>query len=71
MPHLPATPQAVAIWLSEEFEHGLDHLARLRDAVATAHRAADFKDPTEDMLVRAILRLASKVKNQTGGRAAN
>ena len=64
LPYLPAPPAAVAVFMSEEDERGANHLARLKAAISAAHRAADLDDPCEDLLVRAIMRLARKEKNQ-------
>jgi hypothetical protein len=62
LPHLPAPPQAVAVFLAEEIEHGAKHLARLARSISIVHRALNFTDPTEDVLVRAILRLVRTEK---------
>jgi hypothetical protein len=58
LPHLPAPPQAVAVFLADESEHGAKHLARLARSISVVSRAVGFADPTEDVLVRAVLRLA-------------
>jgi hypothetical protein len=63
LPHLPASPQAVAIFLSNETEHGARHVCRLARSISIMHRAVNFTDPTEDVLVRAILRLARTDKS--------
>jgi hypothetical protein len=57
LPHLPAPPQAVAVFLSEESRHGVKHVERLKASISAIHKAADFSDPTTDILIRAILRL--------------
>jgi hypothetical protein len=65
LPHLPAPPQAVAVFLAEEIDRGAKHLTRLARSISIVHRALNFTDPTEDVLVRAILRLvrADKANN--------
>jgi hypothetical protein len=55
--YLPAGPPAVAVFLSEESRHGVKHIERLKKSIAAIHKAADLQDPTEDLLIRAILRL--------------
>jgi hypothetical protein len=57
LPHLPAPPQAVAVFLVRETEHGAAHVARLCRSISTVHRAVGFADPTLDVLVRAVVRL--------------
>jgi hypothetical protein len=56
LPALPASPQAVAVFLAEESEHGATHVSRLANSISTVHRALNFSDSCEDVLVRAILR---------------
>jgi hypothetical protein len=68
LPHLPASPQVTAAFLADECEQGFDHLSRLKAAIVAAHRAADLFDPTEDLLVRAVMRLARK--STPGGNTA-
>jgi hypothetical protein len=58
--YLPATPQMVAVYLSEESEKGIEHVRRQVNAIRELHRATNNPDPTTDILVRAILRLCEK-----------
>src|SRR5262249_25975824 len=71
LPHLPAPPQAVAVFLAEETERGAAHVARLCRSISTVHRSCNFPDPTLDVLVRAVVRLTrteSKASDQTKGK---
>src|SRR5215813_10438890 len=45
---LPAPPQAVAVFLSEQSEHGATHVARLARSISIVHSACNFSDPTTD-----------------------
>jgi hypothetical protein len=63
LPHLPGPAQAVAVFLSEESEKGAAHVERLCHSIATVHRALNFADPTTDVLVRAVMRLARSEKS--------
>jgi hypothetical protein len=61
LPHLPAPPQAVAIFLAGgEAERGLAHVHRATAAISAVHRAADLPDPCDDLLIRAVVRLVRK-----------
>ena len=56
MPYLPAAPQAVAIFLAEG---DADTVLRRCKSISVIHRAiGESVDPTEDVLVRAIVRQA-------------
>ena len=56
MPYLPAMPQAVAIFLAEG---DTDTVLRRCKSISVIHRAiGESVDPTEDVLVRAIVRQA-------------
>jgi hypothetical protein len=65
LPHLPAAPAAIAAFLATEIERGQNHLNRLCAAIATMHKRVDLPDPTNDPLVRAVVRLALKDKLPT------
>jgi hypothetical protein len=67
LPYLPAPPQMVAVYLSEESEKGLEHVQRQVRAVSAWHRATSNPDPTTDILVRAILRLCEKENDKQKG----
>jgi hypothetical protein len=62
LPHLPAPPQAVAVYLGEQIDRGAKHLARLARSISIVHTALNFPDPCADVLVRAVLRLARNDK---------
>src|SRR6516225_6239876 len=56
MPYLPAAPQAVALFLAEG---DADTVLRRCKSISVIHRAiGESVDPTEDVLVRAIVRQA-------------
>ena len=57
LPCLPASAQVVAAWLGEEGPRGLAHVNRCKAAISATHRAADLPDPTDDLLVRAVIRM--------------
>jgi len=58
-PYLPAAPQSVAMFLVGKSEHGVAHMSRLRNSIATVHKAVGFSDDcTTDILIRAIMRCA-------------
>ena len=59
LPYLPAAPQAIAAFLATEIAKGQSHLNRLCAAIAVMHKRVDLPDPTNDPLVRAVVRLAS------------
>jgi hypothetical protein len=63
LPHLPAAPAAIAAFLTSEMERGQGHLNRLCAAIAVMHKRVDLPDPTNDPLVRAVIRLAHKDKS--------
>jgi len=65
-PALPAPPQAVAVFLAEKSEE--DAAAhRLARSISVVHRALNFSDPTEDVLIRAMIRQArTEANNQKG-----
>ena len=63
LPHLPAAPAAIAAFLTSEMEKGQGHLNRLYAAIAVMHKRVDLPDPTNDPLVRAVVRLAHKDKS--------
>src|SRR5262245_167997 len=60
LPSLPASPQLVAIFLTERSEHGTAHLEHLCRAIAAAHKAKALPNPCDDILPRAIVRLCRK-----------
>jgi hypothetical protein len=62
LPHLPAPPQAVALFLAEEIGCGAKLLTRLARSISIVHTALNFPDPCADVLVRAVLRLARNDK---------
>jgi hypothetical protein len=59
LPYLPAAPAAIAAFLATEMEKGQAHLNRLCAAIAVMHKRVDLPDPTNDPLVRAVVRLAA------------
>jgi len=65
-PALPAPAQAVAVFLAEKSEQ--DAAAhRLARSISVVHRALNFSDPTEDVLIRAMIRQArTEANNQKG-----
>jgi hypothetical protein len=63
LPHLPAAPAAIAAFLATEIAKGQSHLNRLCSAIAVMHKRVDLPDPTNDPLVRAVVRLALKDKS--------
>jgi hypothetical protein len=67
LPHLPASPQMVSMFLAEELEQGPEHLERLKSAVSKVHQLAEVADPCTDPLVAAVIRLAKKKKNLSPG----
>src|SRR5262245_13725657 len=57
LPSLPASPQMVAAFLTEQYIAGAAAIIpRLRNSISVLHRACNFSDPTEDVLVRALMR---------------
>ena len=63
LPYLPAAPAAIAAFLATEISKGQGHLNKLCNAIATMHKRVDLPDPTNDPLVRAVVRLAHKDKS--------
>jgi hypothetical protein len=61
LPHLPAPPQAVAVFLTDK-ETNQAHVSRLAKHISLIHRAVGFADPVDDVLIRAILRQAQAEK---------
>ena len=59
---LPAKPEVCAMFLSENSASGIAHVSRLVNSISTVHRALNFNDPCEDVLVRALLR---QIRNDT------
>ena len=64
LPALPASPQAVAGFLVSELDQGRPHLDSLIKTISETHLRCDLHDPTSDLLVRALLRLASDEPQQ-------
>jgi hypothetical protein len=56
IPQIPAAPQMVATFLLEETLGGVAHVSRLLKSISTVHRAVNQDDPTDDILVRAVMR---------------
>jgi hypothetical protein len=54
-PALPASPQAVAVFLAEV---EAAQISRFANSISVIHRSLNFSDPVGDVLVQAILRLA-------------
>jgi hypothetical protein len=65
LPALPADPRTVAGFLASEINKGRPHLRRLIKAISVTHLRCDLHDPTSDLLVRALLRLAIEHPPQT------
>ena len=65
--HLPAAPATVGGFLTSELDRGKPHLRRVIKAISSTHQKADLHDPTSDLLVRALLRLASDEPSQKKG----
>jgi hypothetical protein len=65
--YLPATPQMVAVYLSEESEKGIEHVRRQVNAIRELHRATNNPDPTSDILVRALMKLIEKENEKQKG----
>lgn len=61
-PALPASPQAVAVFLAEV---EADQISRFANSISVIHRALNFSDPCEDVLVRAVVRLARNEKSNS------
>jgi hypothetical protein len=59
LPYLPAAPAAIAAFLSTEIAKGQNHLKRLCAAIAEMHKRVDLPDPTNDPLIKAVIRLAA------------
>ena len=56
VPQIPSAPQMVAAFLLEEALGGVAHVSRLLRSISTVHRAVNQDDPTDDILVRAVMR---------------
>jgi hypothetical protein len=56
IPQLPASPQMVATFLLVQALDGWAHCSRLLRSISTVHRAVGVDDPTDDILVRAVMR---------------
>jgi hypothetical protein len=67
LPHLPASPPTVAAFLTSELDKGRPHLRRLIKLISATHKLADLNDPTSDLLIRALLRLARDEPQQKEG----
>ena len=67
-PALPASPQAVALFLA-----GAEaaQISRFANSISVIHRALNFSDPCEDLLVRAMVRLARNEYSQERKTKAN
>jgi hypothetical protein len=70
LPSLPAPPQAVALFLADG-RNATSRIAKLAKSISIVHKAVGFTDPTDDILVRALLRQAreeetSKPEQQEG-----
>jgi hypothetical protein len=66
-PALPSRPQPVA-----EFLGSLEsHAARFKNSISTIHRAVGFDDPTDDVLVRALMRRLRTEKNDAPQKEGN
>jgi hypothetical protein len=59
LPYLPAAPVAIAAFLSTEIAKGQSHLNRLNAAIAEMHKRVNLPDPTNDPLIKAVIRLAA------------
>jgi hypothetical protein len=59
LPHLPASPVAIAAFLSTEIEKGPSHLNRLNAAIAVMHKRVNLPDPSNDPLIKAVIRLSA------------
>jgi hypothetical protein len=64
LPALPAAPATVAAFLTSELDQGRPHLRRLIKSISTTHLRCDLHDPTNDLLLKALLRLASDGPSQ-------
>jgi len=64
LPYLPAAPQLIACFLGNE---PVAEGARLANAISVVHRAVNFPDPCEDILVRAYLRQVRRAETSTEG----
>jgi hypothetical protein len=65
LPFLPADARPVAEWLGSQIESGAAHVSRLARAVSVVHTSVGLPDPTTDILVRAVLRLARTEANNS------
>src|SRR5215472_992987 len=66
LPHLPAPPQAVVLFLAEacQKKHSAKHITRLRNSIDLVHRATQMPSPCGDVLVRALLRAINEDKEE-------
>src|SRR5262249_32315775 len=64
LPHLPAPPQAVVLFLAQasEKKHSAAHITRLRNSIDVVHRATQMPSPCDDVLVRALMRAVNEDK---------
>jgi hypothetical protein len=59
LPYLPASPVAIAAFLSTEIAKGPSHLNRLNAAIAVMHKRVNLPDPSNDPLIKAVIRLSA------------
>jgi hypothetical protein len=59
LPYLPAAPVAIAAFLATEMSKGPSHLNRLNAAIGVMHKRVNLPDPTNDPLIKAVIRLAA------------
>jgi|SRR6516225_9641837 hypothetical protein len=62
LPSLPAPPQAVAIFLADG--RNAPRLSKLAKSISVVHKAVGFRDPCDDILVRAMLRQAREEETE-------
>jgi hypothetical protein len=68
LPYLPASPVAISAFLATEIAKGPAHLNRLNAAIAVMHRRVNLPDPSNDPLIKAVIRLSAyKDKSPTAG----
>lgn len=69
---LPATPGAIATYLDHKLSNGAsaETIRCIAAAIAVAHEAFEYRDPTTALLVRGIVRAARTYKrNKPNGKA--
>jgi hypothetical protein len=66
LPALPAPPQAVAVFLTDKNSKPTD-IEKLAKQISLVHRAVGYQDPTEDILIRALLRQAREERKPKKG----